>query len=108
MTRLQISPEARDDLSQIKDYISEELCNPQAAMELIGKITAKMRILIDHPQIGPTLTARIGMQTNYRYLTCENYLIFYWYENDLVFVSRILYGRRDYMRVLFKDLLDQD
>jgi addiction module RelE/StbE family toxin len=108
MTKLHISPEARDDLAQIKEYISEELSNPQAAMEIITKITEKIRILIDHPQIGPSLVSRINMQTNYRYLTCENYMIFYWCEDELVFVSRILYGRRDYMRVLFKDLPAED
>nr|WP_320027112.1 hypothetical protein [uncultured Acetobacterium sp.] len=41
MTRLQISPEARDDVLLIKEYISEELGNPQAAIELMRKITAK-------------------------------------------------------------------
>jgi len=107
MTRLQISPEARDDLLLIKEYISEELGNPQAAIELIRKITAKMRSLIDHPQLGPSLTSRIAMQTNYRYLTCQNYMIFYWCEDDLVFVSRVLYGRRDYLRILFKDIPEE-
>lgn len=107
MTKLQISPAAKDDLVQIKEYISEELNNPQAAIELVGKITRRMRVLIEHPQIGPTLSSRIGMQTNYRYLICENYMIFYWCENNLVFVSRILYGKRDYMRVLFSDLPEE-
>ncbi|MDI3537544.1 MAG: toxin ParE1/3/4 [Eubacteriaceae bacterium] len=107
MARLLISPEARDDLLSINEYIAEDIGNPQAALELIQKITAKMRILIDHPQLGPSLSARIGVQTKYRYLTCQNYLIFYWCENEFVYVSRILYGRRDYMKILFKDLPEE-
>ncbi|MBU4438220.1 MAG: type II toxin-antitoxin system RelE/ParE family toxin [Acetobacterium sp.] len=107
MTRLQISPEARDDVLLIKEYIAEELGNPQASIELMRKITAKMRNLIDQLQLVPSLTSRIAMQTNYHYLSCQNYMIFYWCEDDLVFVSRVLYGRRDYLRILFKDLLEE-
>ncbi|MDF9409966.1 MAG: hypothetical protein A4E52_01006 [Pelotomaculum sp. PtaB.Bin013] len=41
MNKLKISPEARDDLAKIKSYISQELCNPQAAVNLVSN----MRIL---------------------------------------------------------------
>jgi hypothetical protein len=30
MYKLKIFPEAKDDLAEIKGYISKELCNPQA------------------------------------------------------------------------------
>ncbi len=43
MYKLKISPEAKDDLAEIKDYISKELCNPQAAINLVSKITKKIR-----------------------------------------------------------------
>ncbi|MDH7526011.1 MAG: hypothetical protein QHH10_11925 [Peptococcaceae bacterium] len=48
------------------------------------------------------------MQTDYRFLVCDNYLIFYRYEDGIVFVSRILYGRRNYTRILFGDLLEDE
>lgn len=33
--KIRISPKARDDLAEIKSYISQELCNPQAAVNEI-------------------------------------------------------------------------
>ncbi len=106
MNKLKISPEAKNDLAQIKVYISQELCNPQAAENLVSNITKKIRGLSQYPEIGSPLSSILGIQTDYRFLVCANYLIFYRYEDGIVFVSRILYGKRDYMRILFGDLSD--
>lgn len=107
MYKLKISPEAKDDLAKIRGYISQELCNHQAAVNLVSKITKKIRGLPEHPGIGVPLSSIVDIQTNYRFLVCTNYLIFYRYEDEIVFVSRILYGRRDYTRILFGDLPDK-
>lgn len=104
MYKLKISPEAKNDLIEIKGYIFQELCNPQAAANLVSKITEKIRGLSKHPEIGAPLSSVLDIETGYRFLVCANYLIFYRYEDRNVFVSRILYGRRDYMRILFGDL----
>lgn len=104
MYKLKISPKAKDDLAEIKDYISHELCNPQAAVDLVSKITKKIRGLPEHPLIGTPLSSVLDIQTDNRFLVYDNYLIFYRYENEIVFVSRILYGRRDYIRILFGSL----
>lgn len=108
MYKLRISPEAKNDLAEIKDYISQELCNPQAAVNLASKITKKMRGLSEHPGIGASLSSIMDIQTDYRFFVCTNYLIFYRYEGEIVFVSRILYGRRDYMRILFGNLPEDE
>ena len=104
MYELKISPQARDDLAEIKFYISQELCNPQAAENIVLKITKKIHRLSEHPETGVPLSSVVDIQTDSRFLVCANYLIFYRCEGRCVFVSRILYGRRDYMRILFGDL----
>ena len=104
MYKLQISPEARNDLAEIKGNISQELCNPRAAVNLVSKITKKIRGLSEHPGIGRTISSNVDVQTDYRFLVCANCLIFYRCKGEFVFVSRILYGRRDYLRILFGDL----
>ncbi|MBT9173804.1 MAG: hypothetical protein DDT21_02210 [Syntrophomonadaceae bacterium] len=106
MYKLKISPEAKDDLAKIKACISQELCNPQAAVNLVTKMTKKMRRLTEHPGIGSPLSSIIDIQTDYRFLVCDNYLMFYRYEDGIVLVSRILYNRRNYTRILFGDLPD--
>jgi len=108
MNKLKISPEAKNDLMEIKNYISDELHNPQAAVNLIVKITEKIRGLLKYPGIGSSLSAVIDIQTEYRFLVWDNYLIFYRYEDEAVYVIRILYGRRDYLRVLFNDLSGEE
>ncbi len=41
MFKLKISPKTKNDLVEIKDYISQELCNQQAALNMVSKITKK-------------------------------------------------------------------
>jgi len=106
MYKLKISPQARDDLVEIKNYISRELCNPHAAVNVISKITKKIRGLPEHPGTGAPLSSVMDIQTDYRFIVCDNYLIFYRCENETIFVSRILYGRRDYARILFGNLTE--
>ncbi|MHB1394599.1 MAG: type II toxin-antitoxin system RelE/ParE family toxin [Clostridia bacterium] len=108
MNKLKISPEAGNDLVEIKNYISQELYSPQAAENLNVKITKKIRGLVDYPEISASLSTVIDIQTDYRFLVCDNYLIFYRYEDGVVYVIRILYSRRDYMRVLFNNLLKEE
>ena len=55
MYKLKISPEAKNDLVEIKSYISQELCNPQVATNMVSKITEKIRGLLEHPGIGSPL-----------------------------------------------------
>ena len=52
--------------------------------------------------MGMSLDAKTGVDTDLRYLVCEQHLTMYRVEGDLVLIARILDGRTDYMRVLFK------
>ena len=102
--KIRISPKAQDDLAEIKSYISQELCNPQAATKLVSKIMKRIRGLSEFPEMGATLSSVIDIHTEYRFLVCGNYLVFYRLEDGNVFVSRVIYGKRNYMRILFGSL----
>lgn len=101
MYQLNISPLVYEDLQEVKDYITEELCNPQAAADLMKLITGKIRELPDFPNCGSPLNAIIDIQTDYRFLVCNNYMVFYRVEMNMIFVTRVLYQGRDYMKILF-------
>ena len=75
---------------------------------MASKITRKIRGLSEHPGISASLSSIMDIQTDYRFLVCTNYLILYRYEDEIVFVSRILYGKRDYMHILFGNLLEDE
>jgi len=103
MNRLHYSPEAVRDLAAIKVYISEELASPDAAERILEKITKRIRSLEQFSEIGSPLSAVIAIHTDYRILVCGNYLVFYRAEERQVYISRVLYGKRDYAAILFRD-----
>lgn len=104
MYKIHLAPEARHDLVEIKRYISEELSSPAAAVNTLSRITKHLRVLTDFPQSGAPLSARYGDAGDYRFLVCGSYLAFYRVESDDVFIDRIMYGRRDYIRIIFGEL----
>ena len=104
MYKISFSPEAVDELKEIKRYIKDELCNEQAAKNTVAKILKKIKILSDFPESGSSLSVIIGFDADYRYLICDNYIAFYRIENKNVLMVRILYGKRNYMQILFGDI----
>ena len=105
MNNLHLSPEAQDDLMDIKNYITEELENPQAAIDTVNKITSSIRLLRDHGHIGAPLSSVAVIDSDYRFLVSGNYLVFYRANDNDIYIDRILYGRREYLRILFDEHL---
>ncbi len=103
MNNIYLSPEARNDLAEIKAYISKELENPKAAVSVISKITKSIRMLQQHALIGAPLSSIADVSNDYRFLVSGSYMVFYRASGKDVFVDRVLYGRRDYLRILLGD-----
>ena len=101
MIKVTVSKEARKDLVNIHRYISEELENPQAANRIIHELRSAAEDLQLFPRRGRPLDALISVHTEYRYLPCENYCIFYLEDEENVVIVRILHLRQDYLRALF-------
>lgn len=107
MIKAVISPEARHDLSEIVDYIAFKLRNKAAARRLLARIQKAVLSLEHFPESG-TLLHFWGPAPPYRYLICGSYMIFYHVSENTVYIDRILYGRRDYLSILFGDALTED
>ena len=103
MNNLHLSKEAQNDLLEIKAYIEEELLNPAAALATVSRITKSLRILQNHAQTGALLSSIADIASDYRFIVSGNYISFYRVYGSEVFIDRILYARRDYMRILFGD-----
>ena len=108
MNNLHLTYEAQNDLSDSKDYIAEDLENPQAAIATVSKITKAIRMLRDHALIGTPLSSIADVDSNYRFLVSGNYMVFYRVNGKNVYVDRVLYGRRDYMGVLFEGVTGEE
>lgn len=104
MNQLHLSPVAQADLTEIKEYISEDLENPIAATSTISKIMEQIRSLGRQALIGTPPSAISDIESDYRFLISGNYLVFYRAYGAEVYIDRILYGRRDYLRILFDDM----
>ena len=102
------SPEAQNDLDEIWEYITFELCNPQAAENTINKIMDTVDELENFSEIGSLLSSVADIESDYLFLTSGNYMVFYRVNGQDVYVDRVLYGRRDYLRTLFPDLPQHD
>lgn len=101
MIKVLLSPSAEKDLREIRAYIAQESGDDTIAANQISQITRRLRLLREQPQMGPPLTAIIGMVTDYRYLVCGSYYAFYKHSQDAVYIIRILHCARDFMRILF-------
>ena len=108
MAKLLISQMARADMREIGDYISRELRNPSAALRQIRRFRENMSPLTEYPEMGTPLLAAGKQSVPYRYLVCGSYLIFYHVGSDSVYIDRVLYGRRDYMALLFGDQITEE
>ena len=104
MNNLHLSPKAEEDLSEIKAYIEENLENPQAALSTVAKITKAIRRLKEHAPIGASLSAIANVDSDYSYLVSGSYIVFYRVVDRDIYIDRILYSRRDYLRILFADV----
>ncbi len=103
-SRIHYSPETLNDLDEIRDYIMFELENPSAADNTIHNILGKIDGLRDFSETGTPLSSVIELDSEFRFLFSGNYMVFYHMNNYDVYIDRILYKRRDYLRILFSEV----
>lgn len=105
--KLHYSLEALNDLDETWDYIMMDLGNPTAAEYVVNRIMNVIDKLEDFAQMGIPLSSVADVETNYRFLFSGNYMVFYRQEGTDIYIDRILYGRRVYLRILFPDLPEE-
>lgn len=98
------SPQAREDLREIKSYIAGELANPSAAARITNSVLKDCSNLKNNPHLGAELRNKFDVDTDMRYLISSNYIAFYRIVDNDIRVIRIRDGRTNYMQILFGDL----
>lgn len=102
-SRIHYSPMSLKDLDEIWEYISNELMNPSAAENTISGILNSLDSLEEFPETGSKLVFDNGLDSGYRFVIYKNYIAFYHLQNGFVYVDRVIYRKRDYMKILFPD-----
>ena len=104
MMKIRLTHTALNDLKEIKAYIENDLSNPIAANNVIRRIIEDYSRLEISPHIGSSLSTKVPFDTDYRFIVSGNYLVFYKVDNEYVSIYRVLYGRRDYLKVIFDEI----
>lgn len=106
--KIHYSLDAQRDLDDIWDYIVADLSNPKAAERMVNRIMDAVDQLADFSGIGAPLSSIADTDADYRFLVTGNYMTFYRVHGHDVYIDRILYGRRDYLRILIGDQLETE
>lgn len=103
MNNIHLSEEAQNDLVEIKAYIEEESAEPFRRLGNRKHDYQKSPYFTHLCPGGRTLSSVTDIESDYRFIVSGNYISFYRAYGKEVYVDRILYARRDYMRILFGD-----
>ena len=95
-------------MDDIWDKIVSELQTRYAAERVIDRIMDVVDPLKKFAEMGTPLSSIADIGTDYRFLVSGNYMVFYRIQGSDVYIDRVLYGRSNYINILFNDLLRED
>lgn len=98
--QLRFLPLFEDDLNEIVDYISGNLHNPQAALQLVDAVEAAIRERSFSPESFERYHSLCEHKYPYYRISVKNYTVFYVVIGDVMEVRRILYSRSDWQSKL--------
>ena len=102
--KVKFTDTAKEDLRNIAVYIAEQLGDRNIAIGFVNELREKTKILLDFPESGAVPDDRIMKNSDYRFLVCGEYLIFYHYapKDGTSYILSIFNSKRDYSRVMRK------
>jgi addiction module RelE/StbE family toxin len=98
---IKYSPEAKGDLRKIKLYIKNNLHEPDIAERLIKKIKESVRELKTNPEMYAVVDINRKSGIKIRRLMVDNYRVFYRVKGDWIQVIRILYKKRNWIKIIW-------
>jgi len=99
---VRITKSAENDLRDIVRYASVQLIAPMTAHNILRTIRESIVTLKTAPLIHPLVRDDRLASMGYQPLFIKNYIAFYTVNErgKIVFIERILHGRRDWMSIL--------
>ena len=99
--RIEYSPIAIRDLDRVWAEVFEASASEEIAAKYIDDLMDQIAAKSDFPKSGAPLYYE-GMFTGFYFVTFKSYMAFYKEETDRMLVSRVVYGKSDYMRTIFR------
>ena len=100
--KIEYSPIAIRDMDRVWAEVFEASASTELATKYIDDLMDQLAAKRDFPNSGSPLYYE-GMFTGYYFVVFKSYLAFYKVEGDRMLVSRVVYGKSDYMRTLFRN-----
>lgn len=99
---LRYTPSAILDLEEIRDYITDELQNPDAARNMLLRIVRDLSALKAQPHLGQTLRRKFGLDMDGYCIISGRQLAVYDINEaeNMVEILRVIDTRTDYLRIL--------
>lgn len=100
--KVHITRYALEQMSEIKQYISNELLAPQAAKDLLASMKKTIVSLESLPFRNPFVVEEKWRKLGIRKVVVKNFFIYYWVdeEKNIVYITAVVYGKRDQMMQL--------
>ncbi len=100
MKKLKYSPDAREKLKQIKQYVTHEF-GAGTANKVIKEMTKSLRDLQQFENKGVSVESVLGIPCDYRMLYIRHNYVFYQVEADVIKITDIYNEKEDFMWKLF-------
>lgn len=100
--KLVVTKPAEKDLADILQYISKDLSAPKAASDFLNEVLKCYDNLSENPFMYAFCDNDRLRNKEYQKAIIKNYIMFYRVDkdNNLIYVIRFIYGRRDYINLL--------
>ena len=96
---VEFTNECAKEMNEIYKYISNQLKEDNVAKRLIREVTDKVLDLADSPELYMKIGKVDKLKNEYHRMVVKNYVVLYTidFERKTVFVSHMIYGRRNYL-----------
>ena len=104
--QVRIMGSAQADIHEVYRYIATDLQNPDAAVRRIEAIEASIKSLKEMPAGFPLVSDGYLASKGVRMVVVKSHLVFFVIRDEVkkVSIMRVLYARRDWVRILGADV----
>lgn len=98
---VEFTDECVEEIIEIYEYISNNLKEDNAAKRLISEVIDKILDLENTPELYMKIGKVNRLKREYYRMVVKNYVVLYTidFEEKIVFISHMIYGRRNYLNV---------
>lgn len=96
---VEFTDECIEEMIEIYEYISNKLKEDNAAKRLMTEVTDRVLNLANSPELYMKIGKTENMKQEYHRMVVKNYVVLYTinFERRTVFISRMIYGRKNYL-----------